>query len=82
MCSRARVIAGGSVRQVGAINPARHTRAHAAANSDVGLSYIRTSSPLLVSFIRSTTRRPRRARAVWPRTHFCARVDPGDIHPP
>jgi hypothetical protein len=82
LCSNARVIVGGSVCRVGATNPARHTRAHAAANSDMGLFRIRIDLPLLVSFIRPTTRHPRRAPIVWPRTYFWARVDPGDIHPP
>jgi hypothetical protein len=80
--SRARVIAGGLVCRVGATNLSRCTRAPVAANSDVGLFRIRTSLPLLVSFIRPTTRRPMGASTGWPRTYFHARVDSGDIHPP
>jgi hypothetical protein len=79
--SRVRVIAGGSVCRVGATNPARHTRARAAANSDVGLFRIWIGSHLLVSFIRPIAGRLRRAPVVWPRTYFRAPVDPRDIHP-
>jgi hypothetical protein len=79
--SRARVIAGGSVCRVGATNPARYTRARAAANLDKGLFRIWTSSPLLVSFIRPIAGRLRRAPVMWPQTYFRAPVDAGDIHP-
>jgi hypothetical protein len=63
-------------------NLARHIRAYAAANSDVGLFCIWTGSLLLIPFIRPTAGCLRRAPVVWPRTYFCTRVDLGDIHAP
>jgi hypothetical protein len=62
-------------------NLARHIRAYAGANSDVGLFRIWTSSFLLIPFTRPIAGRPKGANAMWPLAYFRTRVDPGDIHP-